>query len=240
MVYSHEIIITQLMSEMKRPQDAMKSAYVLQGLSTTYYILFAVLTYAYLGSDVSSPSFDSLVSTKWRKAAYGIALPNFLVAGALYVHTAAKLYFVRFFREGRMRKHLHENTAIGWGTWVTMIIIGNGAAFVLAVGVPIFNYIVGLAASLFASWFTYGIAGMFWLYDAAHDTSGFGGDSRAMSRGAKWKLGVGEWRRRWRWASLAIFTVLAGAFICVAGLYVTIRGIKEAYDTGEIETPFAC
>jgi hypothetical protein len=51
----------------------------------------------------------------------------------------------------------------------------NGAAFVLAVGVPIFNYLIGtaasaseaeslvadcsigIAASLFAAWFTYGM-----------------------------------------------------------------------------------
>ena len=40
---------------------------------------------------------------------------------------------------------------IGWATWTGLILVLNGAAFVLAVGVPIFPYLVGIAASLFAS-----------------------------------------------------------------------------------------
>lgn len=40
-----------------------------------------------------------------------------------------------------------------------LIVVINGAAFVLAVGVPIFNSLLGITSSLFAAWFTYGIAG---------------------------------------------------------------------------------
>jgi hypothetical protein len=86
---------------------------------------------------------------KWQKVTYGIALPNFLIAGSLYAHTSAKLFFIRLFRHSI---HLHENTVIGWATWTALIVVLNGAAFVLAVGVPIFPYLVGIAASLFASW----------------------------------------------------------------------------------------
>jgi len=68
--------------------------------------------------------------------AYGIALPNFLIAGSLYAHTASKLMFVRIFRKSR---HLHSHTVLGWGTWVLLVFIMNAAAFVLAVGVPIFK-----------------------------------------------------------------------------------------------------
>lgn len=68
------------------------------------------------------------------KAAYGIAIPNFLIAGSLYSHTAAKLFFVRIFRKS---EHLHEHTIWGWGTWTALIVLMNGAAFVLAVGVPV-------------------------------------------------------------------------------------------------------
>ena len=99
----------------------------------------------------------------------------------------------------------------------------NAAAFVLAVGVPIFNYLVGLAASLFAAWFTYGLAGAFWLHDAYHDEGGFS-----------------AWRRRWFMALLNILTLLGGGFICVAGLYVTIKSIVVAYQDGTVGSPFAC
>jgi hypothetical protein len=208
-----------LVSEMKQPRDAMKAAYTLQGFATTFYAVFAIVTYIYLGPTVSSPSFSSL-ETKWSKAAYGIAIPNFLIAGSLYGHTAAKLIFVRIFRKSR---HLHSHTLIGWGTWLGLCTLATAAAFVLAVGVPIFNYLIGIAASLFASWYTYGIAGAFWLHDAYYD-----GD------------GVRTWIKKWPNTLLTSATFLAGAFICVAGTYVTIRGIIDAYSNGLVGEPFSC
>lgn len=147
---------------MKRPQDAMKAAYTLQGFAIVYYTVFVVVTYVYLEPGVASPAFSSL-PVKWQKATYGIALPNFLIAGSLYAHTSAKLFFIRLFRNSI---HLHEHTLIGWGTWTISIVVLNGAAFVLAVGVPIFTYLVGIAASLWASHYTYELAGAFWLHDS--------------------------------------------------------------------------
>ena len=204
---------------MKRPQDAMKAAYALQGFATSFYVAFAVVMYVYLGDQVASPAFLSL-PTKWAKAAFGIAIPNFLIAGSLYSHTAAKLFFIRLFRKS---EHLHEHTGVGWVTWTLLILIMNAAAFVLAVGVPIFPYLVGISASLFASWYTYGIAGAFWLHDSYHDNGG-----------------LRAWVRQPIMASLNIFTFFAGAFICVAGTYVTIRGIIDSYRSGTVGTPFAC
>ena len=99
----------------------------------------------------------------------------------------------------------------------------NAAAFVLAVGVPIFNFLIGIAAALFASWYTYGIAGAFWIYDAYHDKGGLAG-----------------LKRRWAMTTISIWTLLAGGFICIAGLYVTITGIKTAYAQGTISAPFSC
>ena len=121
----------------------MKAAYTLQATATSYYVIFAAITYVYIGSTVASPSFSSLPPV-WQKAAYGIALPNFLIAGSLYAHTASKLVFVRIFRHS---KHLHSHTVLGWSAWALLILLMNSAAFVLAVGVPIFNYLIGIADS---------------------------------------------------------------------------------------------
>ena len=217
--YAGHFMFFILVSEMKRPQDAMKAAYTLQGFATTFYAVFAVVVYVYVGDNVASPAFSSL-ETKWMKAAYGIAIPNLLIAGSLYAHTASKLLFVRFFRNSR---HLHDHTFVGWSVWFLLILIMNGAAFVLAVGVPIFNYLIGIAASLFASWYTYGIAGAFWLHDSYHDGDGF------RTR-----------RRKWFQALLTMATFAVGAFICVAGTYVTIKGIADAYKNGTVGSSFSC
>lgn len=217
--YAGHFMFFILISEMKHPTHAMRAAYTLQIFATTFYVVFAVVTYIYIGPKVASPSFSSL-PPKWEKAAYGIAIPNFLIAGSLYSHTAAKLLFVRFFRKSR---HLYTNTVLGWSVWFGLVFIMNAAAFVLAVGVPIFNYLIGIAASLFASWYTYGIAGAFWLYDAF-----------------VYQGGAEGLKRHWPMTGLSIATLAAGAFICVAGMYVTIKEIVDAYASGAVTAPFSC
>lgn len=102
--YAGHFMFFILISEMRNPRDAMKAAYVLQGFATIYYVVFAIVTHWYLGDGVLSPSFSSLPPV-WAKAAYGIAIPNFLIAGSLYAHTAAKLIFLRLFRNS---EHLHS------------------------------------------------------------------------------------------------------------------------------------
>ena len=225
--YAGHFMFFILISEMKHPKDAKKAAWVLQIFATTFYVVFAIVMYVYLGPSVASPAFSSL-PPKWAKATYGIALPNFLIAGSQYSHTAAKLFFIRLFRRTR---HLHEHTVLGWGTWTILIILANGAAFVLAVGVPIFAYLVSIAASLFASWYTYGIAGAFWLHDSYH------GLDRGRSRGL---YGRAAWIRSPGKTIVNMLTFLAGAFICVAGTYVSIKLIIDAYDSGSVGEPFAC
>jgi hypothetical protein len=197
---------------MRNPRDAMKAAYVLQIFATTFYVIFAIVTHWYLGDGVASPSFSSLPE-KWQKIAFGIAIPNFLVAGSLYSHTAAKLILLRLFRKSQ---HLHSHTVTGWAVWTILILIMNSAAFVLAVAVPIFSYLIGIAASLFASWYTYGIAGAFWLHDAYYIT----------------RDGAAAWRRQPIMTILSILTFAAGGFICVAGTYVTVDLIVKAYENG--------
>lgn len=64
---------------------------------------------------------------------------------------------------------------------------------------------------------------MFWLHDAYHD-----GDGTYM------------WRRKWFQTTLCVLTVAAGAFICVAGMYVTVKAIVELYASGGVTSPFAC
>ena len=218
--YAGHFMFFILISEMKRPQDAMKAAWVLQTFATLFYVVFAVVLYVYVGSKVQAPAFSSL-PIKWQKSAYAIAIPNFLVSGSLYSHTAAKLIFVRMFRNSR---HLHSHTLLGWSTWIFLITLMNGAAFVLAVGVPIFNYLIGIAASLFASWYTYGIAGAFWLYDEWMDHG----------------RNLGAWRRKSLMTVTSFATLAAGAFICVAGLYVSIKQIVQAYNDGTVSSPFSC
>jgi len=64
---------------------------------------------------------------------------------------------------------------------------------------------------------------MFWLHDSHHDGSG-----------------ISTWRHKWFQTALSILTVVLGLFICVAGLYVNIRAIIQAYTDGSLAAPFTC
>jgi hypothetical protein len=69
--------------------------------------------------------------------------------------------------------------------------------------------------------YTYGIAGFFWLHDSYYITG----------------EGTGAWRSKPVMFVLSALTIFAGAFICVAGTYVTITLIVNAYNSGG-EFPF--
>ncbi|KAG9952071.1 transmembrane amino acid transporter, partial [Aureobasidium melanogenum] len=219
LAYARHFLFFTIISEMKVPRDSKKAAWALQVFSTVWYVVFAVVSYCYLGSTVQSPSFLSLSET-WAKAAWGLFLPNILVAGALYNHFAAKIVFVRIFRGSR---HLTENTVLGWCVWILLLAIVSACGFVLATGVPFFSYLGGIVASAFASWYTYGLAGAFWW----HDTHYLGDGWRSV-------------RKKWPMFLLCFGTLVFGGFICVGGLYAIIKSLIEAYASGAVGHPFTC
>lgn len=47
-------------------------------------------------------------------------------------------------------------------------------------------------------------------------------------------------KTRWPMTGLSVATLAAGAFICVAGMYVTIKQIVDAYASGQVTAPFSC
>ncbi|KAG1861921.1 hypothetical protein C8R48DRAFT_710741 [Suillus tomentosus] len=71
LTYDRFFILT---SEMRKPEDTMKC---LQGFATVFYVVFSVVMYVYIGHTVQSPVLFSLPPV-WSKAAFAIALPNFL------------------------------------------------------------------------------------------------------------------------------------------------------------------
>lgn len=101
---------------------------------------------------------------------------------------------------------MYRHTLLGWSVWIFLCFAAVAVAFVLAISVPIFSYLIGIAAALFASWYTYGLAGFFWLHDIYYLEGGYQG-----------------FRRKPLQFFLAVFTILAGGFICIAGTYVSIK-----------------
>ncbi|KIJ60900.1 hypothetical protein HYDPIDRAFT_31779 [Hydnomerulius pinastri MD-312] len=217
--YAGHFIFFILISEMEKPRDAMKAACCLQGFATTFYVVFSVVMYAFIGNSIRSPALLSLPPV-WAKVTFGIALVNFLITGGILIHTAAKTIFIRLFRHTH---HIYSHTILGWTTWCILCFTAVVIAVLFSIAIPIFSYLIGISASLFAAWYTYGLAGFFWIHDTYH-----------------LKGGMAAIRKRTWGFALAALTILTGAFICVAGTYVSIKLIADAYAVGLVGKPFAC
>jgi len=104
---------------------------------------------------------------------------------------------------------MSKKTPLAVGTWVAIIGLFWFIAWVIAESIPNFNNLLALISSLFASWFTYGLAGVFWLY-----------------------MNKGQWRKKIFLTIVNCFLVLMGAGIMVMGLYASVIAIKNEGSQG--------
>lgn len=51
-----------------------------------------------------------------------------------------------------------------FGLWAIIVLVLWFIAWIIAEAIPVFNDLLSLISALFASWFTYGLSGVFWLY----------------------------------------------------------------------------
>jgi Transmembrane amino acid transporter protein len=82
-------------------------------------------------------------------------------------HVAVKYLYVRLFRDGGGNDAgkgnlMYQTTFKARGSWVAINAVLWVVAWIIAEGVPVFNDLLGLTSALFASWFTFGLSGLFW------------------------------------------------------------------------------
>ncbi|OOF91601.1 hypothetical protein ASPCADRAFT_16880, partial [Aspergillus carbonarius ITEM 5010] len=201
--YAGHVAFFGFISEMRVPTDYPKTLYMLQGIDTSMYVVAAVVIYRYGGKDVASPALGS-TSPLLSKIAYGIALPTIVVAGVINGHVACKYIYVRLFR-GTDR--MHQRGLVAIGSWVLIALVLWTFAWIIAEAIPVFNDLLSLITALFASWFTYGLSGVFWLF-------------------MNWGRYGSSVRKRFL-IGLNLLVVGLGACLCCLGLYVSGRSIHE-------------
>ena len=166
MLTSHlgHVAFFSFISELKKPEEYPKALFLLQGVNISMYLLVAIVTYCYAGIGVSSPALGS-TSPLLQKIAYGIAIPTIVIAGVINGHVAAKYIYVRIFRDYfNAPERMGQNNLTSIGTWVLIVTSVWFIAWIIAEAIPVFNDLLSLISALFASWFTYGLSGIFWLY----------------------------------------------------------------------------
>ncbi|KAI4198645.1 MAG: hypothetical protein LQ350_005117 [Teloschistes chrysophthalmus] len=212
--YAGHVAFFSFISEMKHPETYMKALFLLQGADVSMYLIVAVVTYRYAGPGLSSPALGSTTGIL-PKLAYGIAIPTIVIAGVINGHVAAKYCYVRLFRG---TNKMSQRTWGSYGRWGIIVLLLWTAAWIIAEAIPVFNDLLGLISALFASWFTYGLSGVFWLF-----------------------LNYGKYResrKQMALTALNVFIFLVGLIICVLGLYAS--GVSIAADAKSSSGSFSC
>ncbi|KAI5925486.1 aromatic and neutral aliphatic amino acid permease [Camillea tinctor] len=191
-----------IISEFKEPNEWPKALAMLQICDTTIYMIASVVIYIYVGPDVPAPALTAADSIKVRKAIWGIAIPTIVIAGVIYGHVAAKYIFVRAFGG---TKHIVKRTLIGTLGWIVITGVVWVIALVIAESIPVFSSLLGLVCALFASWFSYGLPGIFWMF---------------MNRGEWFKDG----KMIAKFGANAVL-ILTGLLLCALGLWSSAEAI---------------
>ncbi|KAL4802964.1 transmembrane amino acid transporter protein-domain-containing protein [Aspergillus unguis] len=192
-----------LAAELKDPRDFPKGLCLLQGIDICLYLVAAVVIYRFGGADVTSPALGS-ASPVVSKVAYGIALPTIIIAGVIYGHVASKYIYVRIFRNS---DRMHKRDKVAVGSWVLIALGLWVLAWIIAEAIPVFSNLLSLITALFASWFTYGLSGIFWLF-----------------------MNKGVWFKNWKKILLTLLNLLAvavGATLCGMGLWVSGKALHD-------------
>ncbi|KAI9923746.1 hypothetical protein ASPWEDRAFT_163996 [Aspergillus wentii DTO 134E9] len=201
--YCAHVAFFGLIAEMEKPEDFPKALVMLQTFEICFYVVAAVVIYYYVGNTVESPALGS-AGPVLKKVAYGIAIPTIVGAGVVNGHVGLKYIYVRLFRNsGRM----HKTDWVSVSYWVAIGLTCWVIAWIIAEGIPTFSNLLSLISSLFASWFSYGLSGVYWLH-----------------------LNRGQWFSSPRKIALTIINVLIvliGGCMCGLGLYVSGKAIHD-------------
>ncbi|KAF2123364.1 hypothetical protein P153DRAFT_304068 [Dothidotthia symphoricarpi CBS 119687] len=204
-----------IVSEMREPHHYTRALIVCQSTMTAVYIAIGVVVYYFCGSYVSSPALGSAGHTM-KKVCYGIALPGLMVSTTLFVHFAAKYFFMRILRGSQ---HLTRNTPTHWITWIGCTAGNAIVAYVIASAIPVFGGLVSLVGALLGTLMSIQPMGCMWLYDNWRE-----------ARTTKWMLMVG-------WCA---FMIIGGWFLTIAGTYGSIVGIMDSYKASGGSSAWSC
>ena len=251
-------------SELKNPRDFPKALAFLQVSDISMYLIATVVIYYFAGDQVASPALNS-ASPVVSKVAWGIAIPTIVIAGVVNGHVCVKYIYVRLLRN-RSDGLMHQRTLKSRAYWVGLGCMSWFLAWLIAEVVPVFNDMLAITSALFASWFTFGLSGMFWihmnrpLFRKAAFTKIYNFFLSIQSRPSPTSSIITRYSDEdpedyenrppvlrpvvptWTWPKFGLLLVnvvliAMGAILCVAGLYASIQSMIEH---GAQRKPFTC
>ncbi|RSM18987.1 hypothetical protein CDV31_002118 [Fusarium ambrosium] len=217
--YAGTPLFFPIAAEMRDPRQYTKALILCQSTVTATYIIIGIIVYYYCGSYVASPALGS-AGPVIKKIAYGLALPGLLAGATINAHAASKYPFIRLLRGSR---HLTANTFTHWAYWLGCTFTVSLSAYAIASGIPIFHALVSLVGALLGTLMCFQPMGCMWLYD--NWSRGRSGD-----RSFNWTVQ----------ACVAVFVVVSGMFLTVAGTYGTVVGVIKAFRETKGAAAWSC
>lgn len=114
---------------MREPKDFPKALAALTFLEMILFLVVSVVGYHFLGQYAEAPMIGSLLDVKHRKASFAFVLVPTVVIAAMYSNVTSKFIFRRVV--GKNSKHMHSNTAMGWGLWIGITVFIWAIGFIL-------------------------------------------------------------------------------------------------------------
>ena len=193
--YCAHVAFFGLIAEMESPKDFKKSLFMLQGFEICLYLTASVVIYYYVGTEVDSPALTS-AGPVMKKVAYGIAIPTIVGAGVVNGHIGLKYIYFRLCAKSDL---IHQRSFKSIGIWIGLGVTCWVVAWIIAEAIPVFSDLNSLISALFASWFSYGLSGIYWLH-----------------------LNKGQWFASPSKIAMTVLNMtiaLLGLALCVLGLY---------------------
>ncbi|OOQ86180.1 amino acid transporter [Penicillium brasilianum] len=214
--YAGHVAFFTMFSELQEIKDYPRALTMLHLCEMILYTITAIVIYAYAGPLVKSPALNS-AEDLFRKISFGLAIPTIVIGGVVNAHLGAKYMYVHIFRGS---KAIHAQTCTARASWVAICVVMWILSWIIAEVIPVFNDVLGLASSLFASWFTFGLPGMFWLFLNRH----------------RWFMT----RNQMLFSCINIGLVFLALIICLIGVYSSAQSIFHNLRDGARPGIFSC
>lgn len=208
--YGGATIFAQIIAEMRRPMEFLKSFSLAQAIIFTIYVFYGLYVYSFQGQFTLPVAFQGVSHRSWQIVGNVLSLISSIIAGGLYGNVGLKIFYVNVIED--MFHGPAIITARGRITWSITVIIFWAVGFVIGAAIPQIQTLSGMVGAVTNMQFTYSFpTGFAFLYavqqDACAEDGAYApGETKRVDTWFEWS----RWRRVSIFASAGRYWMLTG------------------------------
>jgi hypothetical protein len=151
--YGGATIFAQIIAEMRRPMDFLKSFCCAQALIFTIYIFYGLYVYSFQGQFTLPVAYQGVSQKSWQDAGNIIQLISSVIAGGLYGNIGLKVMYVNIIEDT-----FHGPSLLslrGRMLWSLVVVAFWGLGFIIAAAIPQVQTLSSMIAAVANVQFTY-------------------------------------------------------------------------------------